>query len=128
MSVEKKHNMPYKVPEGYFGNLQARLSEIPSGSRVPSRMDVLKPYLAMAAAFALIITAGTAVLRHTSGDSGLEDISTLDVIRLADLVPATDPYLLYTTAQTETEISDSDISEYLIGAGISLDYIEYCEK
>ena len=120
--------MPYKVPEGYFGNLQARLSEIPSGSRVPSRMDVLKPYLAMAAAFALIITAGTAVLRHTSSDSGLEDISTLDVIRLADLVPATDPYLLSTTAQTETEISDSDISEYLIGAGLSLDYIEYCEK
>ena len=120
--------MPYKVPEGYFGNLQARLSEIPSGSRVPSRMDVLKPYLAMAAAFALIITAGTAVLRHTTGDSGLDEISALDMIRLADMVPATDPDLLFTPAQTETEVSDSDISEYLINAGVPLDYIEYVKK
>lgn len=120
--------MPYKVPEGYFGNLQARLSEIPSGSRVPSRMDVLKPYLAMAAAFALIITAGTAVLRHTTGGSGTDEISALDMIRLADLVPATDPDLLFTPAQTETEVSDSDISEYLINAGVPLDYIEYVGK
>lgn len=120
--------MPYKVPEGYFGNLQARLSEIPSGSRVPSRMDVLKPYLAMAAAFALIITAGTAVLRHTAGDSGAEEISALDMIRLADLVPATDPELLYTPAQAETGISDTDLSDYLINSGVTLDYIEYCVK
>lgn len=128
MSVEQKHNMPYKVPEGYFGKLQARLSEIPSGSRASSRMDVLKPYLALAAAFALIITGGTAVLRHTAGDSGAEEISALDMIRLADLVPATDPDLLFTPAQTETEVSDSDISEYLINAGVPLDYIEYVKK
>lgn len=128
MNVEKKHNMPYKVPEGYFGNLQARLSEIPSGSRVPSRMDVLKPYLAMAAAFALIITAGTAVLRHTTGGSGTDEISALDMIRLADMVPATDPDLLYTPAQAETGISDTDLSDYLINSGVTLDYIEYCVK
>ncbi len=128
MSVEQKHNMPYKVPEGYFGNLQARLSEIPSGSRAPSRMDVLKPYLALAAAFALIITGGTAVLRYTAGDPGAEEISALDMIRLADLVPATDPDLLFTPAQAETEVSDSDISEYLINAGVPLDYIEYVKK
>lgn len=118
---------PFRVPERYFEGLQDRLSAIPSEETVPSGASVLKPCLALAAAFAMIIAAGTAVLRSTAGDSS-GDMSTLDMIRIADLVPATEPDYMYVQARENTGISENDITEYLIDSGTTLDYIEYCEK
>ena len=60
-----KNKSSYSVPEGYFEDLQRRLSDIPA--REPRRTAVrrLTPYLALAASFALIVAVGTAVLRKT---------------------------------------------------------------
>lgn len=90
-------------------------------------MEVLKPYLAMAASFALIIAGGTAVLRKTSGLRG-DELSVLDMIRIADLVPATEPDMLYSAVTEDNSVSDEDMAGYLIDSGTTLDYIEYCEN
>lgn len=118
---------PFRVPERYFEGLQDRLSAIPSDEAVPSGSGVLKPCLAMAAAFAMIIAAGTAVFRSTAGDS-YGDMSTLDMMRIADLVPVTEPDYMYVQARENIGISENDITEYLIDSGTTLDYIEYCGK
>lgn len=51
--------MPYVVPEGYFSELEERLGAIPRRNVAVSRFDKLKPYVALAAAFLIIVTCGT---------------------------------------------------------------------
>lgn len=69
--MQKK--MRYSVPDGYFASLEKRLSQIPSkdGERNTSKRSLapaIKPYIALAAAFSLMVTAGTAILNLSSGD------------------------------------------------------------
>ena len=61
--------MPYVVPEGYFSELEERLGAIPRRNVAVSRFDKLKPFVALAAAFLIIVTCGTALLRFTSGQA-----------------------------------------------------------
>ena len=56
----------YRVPEGYFENLETRLSAIPAQEKQPSRMQKFAPYLALAACFALAVLVGNLVLNRTS--------------------------------------------------------------
>lgn len=60
-----KNKSSYSVPEGYFENLQQRLSAIPEQHPRRTTVRRLTPYLALAASFALIVAVGTAVLRKT---------------------------------------------------------------
>lgn len=119
---KNNRKMPYAVPEGYFTQLVSRLDEIPYAAKAPSAWDKVKPYIAMAAAFAIIISGGTAVLKKTA--SPHTDVSTLEMMQLADLVPVTDPYMIYVKTNPE-DISEKEIAEYLIDSGTSLEHIEY---
>ena len=56
----------YRVPEGYFENLETRLSAIPAQEKQPSRMQKFAPYLALAACFALAVLVGNLVLNRTT--------------------------------------------------------------
>lgn len=117
--------MPYVVPEGYFSELEERLGDIPRRNVAVSRFDKLKPYVALAAAFLIIVTCGTALLRFTSGPAADSNLSMLDEIALADLIPVTDPYMIY-TAKENDETQDA-LASYLIDSGITLDHIGYYE-
>lgn len=127
-TIGKKN--PYGVPEGYFSALEKRLGEIPAqsaGRSVPVRRKAV-PYIAAAAALAAVITGGTAILGTMSEHSADGEISTLEMFRMSDLVPVTDPYLIYSSeSEEEDDVTDEDIAEYLINSGTTLEYIAYYE-
>ena len=81
--------------------------------------------MALAAAFLIIVTCGTALLRFVSGRAADSNLSMFDEIALADLIPVTDPYMIY-TAKENGETQDA-FASYLIDSGITLDYIGYYE-
>ena len=115
----------HTVPEGYFESLQARLSQIPYMQETPAAVtpwNRLRPYLAMAAAFAALVIGGTAVLRNTVlPDTGLSEE---DLLGYAELIPATDPYLIFDESEDREEpFSDEDIVNYLIETGVSLEQL-----
>lgn len=131
----KAQGTPYKVPDGYFDNLRARLDSIPSAQRgveadtpetvvvMPSLWTRVRPYIAMAAAFLILVTAGTAILKTTSGRITVSDE---EYIQLASLLPVTDPYAIYYDDYAEDdELSGEDIVNYLIETGVSLEQLAY---
>ena len=93
---KEKINRMFNVPEGYFGDLQDRLMEIPSRHPHPrmsgEAMHSLRPYIALAASFLIILAAGTAVLRLTTKED--QPLTVLERIQLADLMPVTSPDIL----------------------------------
>ena len=110
--------MPYSVPEGYFDTLKKDIQ----GRNIPScnerkRMNSLIPYASVAAALALLVSAGTFFMKSNSeaGDMTYED------------------YLVYSESLTdedfhidivENEIDEEDIIEYLIYTGVTAELIE----
>lgn len=69
-----KKEMNYKVPEGYFEDLRAKLSAIPA--QRPAKVSAVSrftPYLALAACFAAAIVIGTGILTRTATPAVSED-------------------------------------------------------
>lgn len=64
-----KKQMPYSTPEGYFENLQSRLSDIPTRR---TRIS-LAPYLALAASFTIALLAGNYILTKTTASQPASD-------------------------------------------------------
>ncbi len=64
-----KQYFPYSSPEGYFENLQDRLSQIPSRRSTVS----WTPYLALAAAFMILFAIGSLVLTRSTSSWSSED-------------------------------------------------------
>lgn len=125
-----KQKIQFSVPEGYFDELQTRLEKIPSvqnAGQPVSRWNGIKPYIALAAAFAMILTAGTAVLKITTEKVLENPTSEYEQMRMADLIPVTEPYLVYLKGDDESDISKADIVAYLIDSGTSLEHINYYE-
>ena len=123
--------MPFKVPDGYFADLKERLEAIPAGqeSKELAGWQRLKPYVALAASFLVMVTGGTALLRSTAGST--EEVSSYERFQMADLLPVTDPYLMYDgyePADSSEDISSDDIASYLIDSGTTLEHIEYYEE
>ncbi|MCI5990607.1 MAG: hypothetical protein SOY98_02900 [Candidatus Cryptobacteroides sp.] len=126
---KEKINRMFNVPEGYFGDLQDRLMEIPSRHPHPrmsgEAMHSLRPYIALAASFLIILAAGTAVLRLTTKED--QPLTVLERIQLADLMPVTSPDILLGMEDMEMhkELSKNDITDYLIESGTTLEQLEY---
>ncbi|MGM9740999.1 MAG: hypothetical protein ACI3ZP_10390 [Candidatus Cryptobacteroides sp.] len=122
--MEKHLKESYSVPDGYFDSLEERLSRIPamSSDRQRGAFSGMKPYLSLAASFLIIFAVGTVVLRLSS-QAPEEDLSYLERIRLADLVPVTDPGLLYLQDGEEAEYDE--LEQYLIESGTTLEQLEY---
>ena len=120
MNQKQLHN----VPEGYFENLQTRLSAIPQQHSAVTPWVRMRPYLAMAAAFAAMVVGGTALLRSTARPASV--LSDEDLFSYAQLIPRTDPYMIYDeSAQAEESYSEEDIINYLIETGVSLELLAY---
>ncbi len=137
-------SFPYQVPEGYFDKLQNRLSAIPRNSAntiecVPAEDDKsagkamaisvwieFKPYITLAACFAIAVTIGSFIVSKTESKASPQ--GSYENILYADMIPVTDPYMIYGdsgTTANKNEITDDDIENYLIASGTTVEHIEY---
>ena len=112
------------TPEGYFGDLQMRLSEIPRRESAPSGIRRLTPYLAYAASLVVAVMLGNFILRQTARPE--EDDTWTYVSYLADALDPDGAVLFEETPwEEETALSEEDIVNYLIADGISVEHLNY---
>lgn len=124
----------YNVPEGYFEGLKARLERIPAEhpaapARRPFTWMRIRPYVALAACLALLLTAGTILLDRKADLSGTSE-SIYEQMMYSDLIPDTDPDSIFGAPSSPGEsydISDEDIVDYLISSGASVELIALAE-
>ena len=118
------------TPEGYFENLQMRLSEIPARQQ-PARVSTihrLAPYVAIAASFLAVVLMGNAILNRTAAPA--EDDTWSYVSYLADAldpdgaVPI-DMAGYYLDDEESEGLSAEDIMNYLLADGISVEQLAY---
>lgn len=124
-----KGKNPYQTPSGYFSDLQLRLRQIPAGQEAAADTVTLwakvKPYAALAASFVAAFFIGDAVLRTTSDSTPAAEYT------YAEFLSMTHPMTVYTAMEesyssaTTTEVTDSDIENYLIATGVSAETLEY---
>ena len=112
------------TPEGYFEELQERLSGIPARPVRISPARRLVPYVSFAASLLVAVMLGNALLRKTAvpeEDDGWTYLSYLasaldpDGAALVDEAPW----------EEEEGLSEDDIVNYLLADGISVDYLNY---
>ena len=109
----------FTVPEGYFDDLQQRLLDIPAKSAVVTPWAKVKPYMAMAAMLAAIITAGSLLFRSPA-------ISPAQTEGDEEMYLSANPYATYSLlADSAPEsLSEDDLIQYMIQSGINIDYYE----
>jgi hypothetical protein len=116
------------TPEGYFGDLQKRLSEIPARPARVSTVRRLAPYVTIAASFLVAVVLGNFILRQTVTSSAEDDTWTY-VSYLADaLDPDGAAFFDESDWVTEEEadgLSADDIINYLLADGISVEHLNY---
>ena len=118
------------TPEGYFENLQQRLSEIPASPARVSTVHRLAPYMAIAASFLVAVMLGNAILRRTApSPASAEDDSWTYVSYLADALDPDGATLmdLYEDGEEglEERLFAEDIVNYLLADGISVEHLNY---
>ena len=107
---------PISVPDGYFQNLEQRLSRIPQEAAAPRPVYRLAPYVAFAASLAILAVVGNFILRKTAvqEDTGWDYVSylaqSLDPDGLVELKEA-DP------------LSDDEIVSYLLASNLSVEQV-----
>lgn len=113
---------PYSVPEGYFENLQMRLSEIPQQqdeARTPVGIGRLAPYLALAACFLFVYVLGGLFIKKPVGVEAVD----YEQMRYADIIPYNEFFL--NSENMSDAVSEEDLIEYLIATNTSADLIAY---
>lgn len=111
-------NMPYSVPEGYFETFKAQA--VPYREKEIGLVGRLMPYVAMAAVFVFLVTAGTFFLQRTSP---AEEFTHEDFLVFSSGISNSEYY------ESMNQIADADLAEediiaYLIYSGISAEEIE----
>lgn len=110
--------MPFSVPEGYFETFKAEM--YPAANKKTSPWERLAPYIAVAAAFLFLVTAGTFILQHTVPS---EEFTQEDFLVFSNSLYDSE-YYEEIEHIAEADINDEDIIEYLIYSGISTEEIE----
>ena len=118
------------TPEGYFENLQQRLSEIPARPARVSTVHRLAPYAAIAASFLVAVLLGNTILRRTAPASAEDDTWTY-VSYLADALDPDGASMIdlydyyYDEEEGQEGLSAEDIVNYLLADGISVEHLNY---
>ncbi len=118
--------MPFRVPEGYFDGLEARIhariaEETAPVKRRPLRGRIFRSpaYLSAAAVLAIIVAGGLLMSR---GDMQEDDWSEEQyaLYRDVDIIPVTEPESIWLSSYEETSdtLSTEDIIDYLVYIGI----------
>ena len=113
------------VPEGYFGDLETRLSAIPSqraAGEAPRGVRRFAPYAAIAASMLLAVTVGNWILQRTA----VRDVQgDYDSMLVAEVL-GTDELDYYFQEENRVDfLSDEDIVDYLIAAGTTVEQLNY---
>ena len=112
--------MPFTTPEGYFETFKAGASK-PMVRKIDFRTRIA-PYLAMAAVFIFMVTAGTLLLEKSVPQYQMTEE---DYVMFSDNIMTTITYgMEYGDQLAEAEISDEDIINYLIYTGVTAEHIE----
>lgn len=114
-----------RVPDGYFEDLQARLSAIPGTSaagQAPHGIRRLAPYAAVAASMLLAVTVGNWILQRTA----VRDVQgDYDSMLIAEVL-GSDNLDFYLEEDSGVEsLSDEDIVNYLIASGTTVEQLNY---
>ena len=116
------------TPEGYFENLQQRLSEIPARPVRVSPVHRLAPYAAIAASFLVAVLLGNSILRHTAPAPAEDDTWTY-VSYLADALDPDGAAMMDIYGYEEEEepqgLSADDIVNYLLADDITVEHLNY---
>lgn len=99
------NKLPFSTPEGYFDQVKTRLKAIPQQESIQIKERPVKRFVllsAIAAAVALLLTAGGFFLGRISEDKSWEMLASGDTITDEDIIE----YLIYIGAELE------DIEEY----------------
>ena len=125
--LDETRKPEFRVPDGYFDKLKARLEEIPAKEVQVTMWQKIRPYLALAASFLIMLGVGTGILKMTTGLNVSDDDQFYYELGYADLIPVTyaDPSL-YESEEAD-EISSEDIEDYLIATGVSIEKINYSQ-
>lgn len=112
--------MPFSVPEGYFDSLREDLKK-PRTIKV-SVWGRLSPYVAVAAVFIFMVSAGTFLLERTTPE---QEMTQEDYFLFSDNMMISTIYEMEEEEQiADADIADEDIIEYLIYSGITAEEIE----
>lgn len=117
---DELREMPYSVPEGYFDGLRESLLATGNSYKERSFAGKIMPYVSMAAAFLLLVTAGTFILERTTSS---DDMTYEDYMVYSDMMieHEYDDEELHVLAN---EVEAEDIVEYLIYTGVTAEAIE----
>lgn len=99
------NKLPFSTPEGYFDQVKTRLKAIPQQESIQIKERPVKRFVllsAIAAAVALLLTAGGFFLGRLSEERSWEMLASGDTITDDDIIE----YLIYIGAELE------DIEEY----------------
>ena len=113
------------VPDGYFEDLQGRLSGIPAAraaAEAPHGVRRFAPYAAIAASMLLAVTVGNWILRRTAVRDVQGDYESMLIAEALGTTQA-DYYLL--EEDSVGFLSDEDIVNYLIESGTTVEQINY---
>lgn len=108
----------YTAPEGYFEEFKSQIR--PYQEARQGWAERLAPYLSMAAAFILIVSAGTFFLQRTTSS---DDFTQEDYLLFANTKVNVDDYD-DTDHIADASMGEEDIIEYLIYSGITAEEIE----
>lgn len=109
--------MPYSVPEGYFGTFGEEMAgriEMARESK-PKLLQKFTPYMATAAMFAMIVTAGTFFFRLTAGEY---ELTFEDYVVMSENLTGPAGYSFLADKAEETHLDTEDIADYLIYTGV----------
>lgn len=108
------------VPQGYFQNLEQRLSRIPQQEVRPTLLQKISPALAYAASLAVLVTVGSFVFRHAAAnvqeDTGWDYISYL--------AQSLDPDGLVELKES-AELTEEDIVNYLLANNTPVEQLSF---
>lgn len=111
---------PFSVPEGYFTTFKTEM-HVPEKPGKSLDWRKLGTGIAVAASFALLVTAGLQTLRTDSQ----EEFDSIDLMVFSDM--STESYYDLMAIYEEEELTEEDIIEYLIHSETSLENIESYE-
>ena len=107
------------VPEGYFQNLEQRLSRIPSQEVRPTTMQKVSPWIAFAASLAILASVGGFIFRKAA-EPVLQEEYSWDY--LSYLSRSLDPDGMLELEES-SELTDEDIVNFLLANNVSVELI-----
>ena len=109
---------PYKVPEGYFEGFQEKM--VRQSRPAPALWVRLRPMVAMAASFVLLVALGGLFLKTvTPAQAEYEEDDYYAYY--CEIIPRSDTEAIYFAQAEEVELSEDEIAAYLSESEVNIE-------